>query len=105
MTPPLNWRLILNTPEYGWPEDVIADAKAARRAEASAHLRAEPTPQVSPFETARFPNVTPGGPIRPQATNDPIKYAPIPAGSFWLGALLLALAGFCLGVAAMVALA
>ena len=43
MNQPLNWTLILNTPEYGWPADLVADAKAARDAEAFGAL---PTPAI-----------------------------------------------------------
>ncbi len=43
MTQPLNWPLILKTPEYGWPADLVADAKAARDAEAFGAL---PTPAI-----------------------------------------------------------
>lgn len=47
MTKPLNWRMILGTPEYGWPADLIADAKAARSDEVRQLLPA-PKPQPAP---------------------------------------------------------
>lgn len=30
MTQPLNWPLILKTPEYGWPADLVEEARQAR---------------------------------------------------------------------------
>lgn len=49
MNQPLNWRLILNTTEHGWPADLIADAKAARSAEMRQLLVSRPSAVIAPL--------------------------------------------------------